>query len=68
MSKESNGGCGCSIPFGLGGVLAAVISYALNGSFWWAVLAFIFNWFYVLNVVFFRTKEILPALKAMIGA
>lgn len=62
-SSSSKGGCGCS--FGVGSILAAVISYALNHSFWWAVLHFILGWFYILYVVFARTKEIIPALKQM---
>ena len=63
MSNSSNAGTGGLI----GGIIAAVISYALNGSFLWAVLAFFFNWFYILYAVIFRTKEIIPALKVMFG-
>jgi hypothetical protein len=58
---------GCTVSFGVGSVISCIISYALNGSFWWAVLHFFFGWLYVLYAVFFRTKEILPALQKMFG-
>jgi uncharacterized membrane protein len=61
MSNNSSSGCG----IGLGSVVGAVISWALNHSFWWCVLHLVFGWLYVLYAVFCRTKEIVPALKAM---
>jgi hypothetical protein len=60
MSNSSNGG-----GIGLGAVVAAVISAALNHSFWWGLLHFCFGWIYILYAVFFRTKEIWPALVKM---
>ena len=63
MSDESSSGCG----IGLGSIVAAIISAALNHSFWWGVLHFILGWVYVLYVVLVRTREIWPALKAMFG-
>ena len=50
------GGGGC-----LGFVLSFIISYAMNG-FWWALLHGFLSWFYILYVIIFRTKEIIPAL------
>lgn len=47
------------VPFGL---IAAIISYALNHSFWWAVLHWCCGVFYILYAVIERGKEILPAL------
>jgi len=58
--RQSSGGC-----IGLGSVCAAILSAALNHSFWWGVFHFVCGWFYVLYAAFFRTKEIVPALKAM---
>lgn len=64
MSKDKNSSsAGCS--FGFGSIVAVILSVALNHSFWWGLLHFILNWAYVLYVVLFRTKEIIPALKHM---
>lgn len=61
MSDNDSAGCG----IGMGSVVAVVISVALNHSFWWGLLHFIFGWAYVLYAVLFRTKEIWPALVRM---
>ena len=61
MSDNNSNGCGCVI--GPGGIAAIVLSYALNGSLWWAVLHGAFGWIYVAYAVLFRNKEILPALQ-----
>lgn len=50
------------IPFGF---IAAVVSYALNHSFWWAVLHWFFGSFYLIYAVCERGKEILPALSKL---
>ena len=55
--RYNSGGAGC-----LGAIVAAVISYALNHSVGWAIFHFFCSWFYLLYVVFARTKEIVPAL------
>jgi hypothetical protein len=60
MSRHKSGGC-----IGLGSVSAAILSAALNHSLGWGIFHFICGWFYVLYAVLFRTKEIVPALKAM---
>lgn len=60
MSNESNAGC-----ITIGSVVSVIISYALNHSIWWCLLHFFLGWMYVLYAVFFRTKEILPALSKM---
>lgn len=60
--SNNNSSSGC---IGMGSVCAVVISAALNHSFWWGVLHFIFGWIYVLYAILFRTKEIVPALKHM---
>ena len=59
-SSSSSGGC-----LGLGSVVSVVLSVALNHSFWWGLLHFCLGWLYVIYVALLRTKEILPALKAM---
>lgn len=61
--SDSKSSSGCRI--GLGSIVAVVISIAFNHSFWWGLLHFILGWIYVLYAVLFRTKEIIPALKAM---
>jgi hypothetical protein len=62
-SRSAAGGCG----FGIGGVAAAILSYAMNGSGWWALFHFFCGWIYLLYAAFARTKEIVPALRAMFG-
>lgn len=52
----------------MGSIGAAVISSALNHSFWWGFFHFLCGWFYILYVLLCRSKEILPALKLMFGA
>lgn len=37
-----------SVSFGLGNVIAAVISWTVNKSILWAILHGIFGWFYVI--------------------
>jgi hypothetical protein len=59
--KSTDWGC-------LGSILAAVLSASLNHSFWWGVLHFWCSWVYVLYALLCRSKEILPALRAMFGA
>jgi hypothetical protein len=60
MSKKSSGGC-----IGLGSVCAVVLSAALNHSLGWGVFHFFCGWFYVLYALLLRTKEVVPALRAM---
>jgi hypothetical protein len=50
-----------------GSVIACILSAALNHSFLWGVFHFLCSWLYVLYVVCFRTKEIVPALRNMFG-
>lgn len=45
-SSGSTGGCGGGIS--AGGVLAFIISWKLWHAFWWALLACLFGWGYVL--------------------
>ena len=59
MSSSSGG------VFTLGSVIACIISYALNHSFGWAILHFLFSWLYILYAVISYTKEIVPALQRM---
>lgn len=63
MSENNSVGC----SFGLGSIIAAIISSALNHSFWWGLLHFFLSGFYILYAVLFRTREIVPALKEMFG-
>lgn len=62
-TTTSTGGCGC----GIGSILAAVLSAALNHSFWWGLLHFILGWFYIMYALIWRSKEIVPALRQMFG-
>ena len=55
--KTTASGFGC---FGM--ILSAVLSAALNHSFWWGLLHFLLGWIYVLYALLFRAKEIIPAL------
>lgn len=52
------------VPFGL---IASVISYALNHSVGWAILHWIFGCFYILYAIITRGKDIIPAVKALLG-
>ena len=61
MRNNGNSGAGCS--FGIGSVVAVVLSAALNHSFWWALLHFFCGWLYVLYALICRSHEIVPALK-----
>ena len=49
-------------------IIAAVLSSALNHSFWWGVFHFLCGWMYVLYALIARSSEIIPALKAMFGS
>lgn len=61
--RNTTGGAGCG-----GAVLAGLISYSLNHSFWWMVFHFCCGWFYVVYALVARTHEIVPALRAFFGA
>ena len=50
---------------GIGAVGAFIISFALNSSIWWAILAFLFSWFYVLYAIIVYSHQIIPAIKAL---
>lgn len=67
MANNERTGCGCLSLFGSGSVAAAVLSAALNHSFWWSALHFALGWAYVLYALLARTKELGPALRAMFG-
>ena len=62
MSNNSSNATVCGM---FGSIFAAVLSAALNHSFWWGVLHFILGWIYILYALLCRSKEIIPALKAM---
>lgn len=51
----------------IGCVVAAVVSAALNHSFWWGLLHFFCGWLYILYAAVVRSQEIVPALKLMFG-
>lgn len=53
--------------FSIGAVIAAVISYVLNHSIWWAIFHCLFNWMYIAYAFIAYSKVILPALKLMFG-
>lgn len=54
-----------SVTLGIGNIIALVLTVALNHSFWWGCLHFLLGWFYVIYIILFRAKEIIPALKDM---
>lgn len=56
-----------STGFGIGAILAILISVALNKSFLWAFVHMIFGWFYVIYALISYGTEIIPALKTMLG-
>lgn len=62
--KVVDKGTGCGFSIGMVEVCAAVVSYALNHSGWWAFLHFFLGPFYLLWALFGRTKEIVPALRS----
>jgi hypothetical protein len=62
MSSEST-----SAGIGIGGVLALLISVALNKSFWWAILHVLFGWFYVLYALVTQGKQIVPGFISLLG-
>jgi len=41
-------GGGVSLPYAVGGVFAAYLSYTLGNPIGWNVIHFMFGWFYVL--------------------
>jgi hypothetical protein len=43
-NATSSGGGGCAI----GGIIAAILSWQTFHSLGWAVIAFLFNWLYVI--------------------
>lgn len=49
----------------MGCVIGAIISSALNHSFWWGLFHFFCGWFYVLYAAIVRSEEVVPALKLM---
>lgn len=59
MSKESHSsssaGGGC---LSVGGVIAFIISWKLWHSFWWALLAAVFGWGYVLYAAIYYLDKI----------
>lgn len=58
MSTESTE-CG----IGVGSVLAFIVSWKLWHAFWWALLAALFGWGYVIYAV----VEYLPKIKEILG-
>ena len=46
-------------------IIAAILSAALNQSFWWAVFHFICGPIYIIYVLCVRSHEVFPALKAL---
>ena len=62
MSSEST-----SAGIGIGGVLALLISVALNKSFLWAIIHLIFGWFYVVYALITEGKQIVPGFISLLG-
>lgn len=60
----SNDNSTAATGFGIGFFLSGFISFVLNG-FLWSILHAFFGWFYIIYVVLFRAKDIVPAFKNM---
>jgi len=43
-----------SFSFGIGSIIAAILSWKRNQDILWAVLAFIFGWLYIIYWLFTR--------------
>ena len=50
-----------------GGVLSAILSWALNGSMGWAIFHFFCSWIYLIYAAVVRSKEIIPSIKILFG-
>lgn len=59
--SSSSSGAGCGI--GVGSVIAFIISWKLWHSIWWALLAAIFGWGYVIYAAVYYLSQI----KAWLG-
>lgn len=55
-----------TINLGFGFFLAGFVSYVLNGFLWSIIHAFC-SWFYLIYVLIFRNREIIPAFKQFFG-
>ena len=51
--SENNNNAGCGFSFGLGSLIAAVMSYSTHASIGWCILHTIFGWFYVIYWLIF---------------
>jgi len=49
--------------YGLGSIIALIVSAVLNKSLLWAILHFLCGWFYLAYVLICRVHEVLPAFK-----
>jgi hypothetical protein len=56
-SSSTSSGAGCGI-FSAGGVVAFIISWKLWHSIWWALLAAVFGWGYVLYAAIYYLEQI----------
>lgn len=56
---DSSSDAGC----GIGSLIAIFLSYAINQSFWWAVLHMLFGWTYIVYALFFRFHDIVVYFK-----
>lgn len=45
---SSQDGVSISIGFGIGNIIATIISWSINHSIWWAFWHCIFGWWYVI--------------------
>ena len=61
--NDSNSGCGCGGGLSVGGVIAFIISWKLFHAFWWALLACLFGWGYVIYALINYFEQI----KKMLG-
>jgi hypothetical protein len=52
--------------YGLGSIIALIVSAVLNKSLFWAFLHFLCGWFYLVYVLIYRVHEVLPAFKQIL--
>ncbi|MDR2977550.1 MAG: hypothetical protein LBV19_09740 [Streptococcaceae bacterium] len=58
-SKAHSKGCGCGIgSFGIGSILAAILSYSTWHSIFWAIIHFFFGWVYIIYFAIVHTAHL----------
>ncbi|MCL2438145.1 MAG: hypothetical protein FWE48_01500 [Coriobacteriia bacterium] len=50
-------GCGCGTLFTVGGVVAMIVSWLANGSFWWMLFHGLLGWWYIAARLIFHWSD-----------